>query len=166
MSVVSVPPPAGDLLVEAQARLPAPAPPFRGRFAAHAHNVGMIRSQVTEFGRECGLQGSALGDLSLAVSEAATNAVIHGSLGIDNGHIRVSADLDDGRHLHVIVSDDGNGLKPRTDSPGSGFGLPIMAAVSEQLDVCSTPQGTEIHMTFPVPSAAPVRGVGHETQAI
>lgn len=134
--------------VDGLGKVPGPLPHYRGRFEARAESVGLIRGEVAAIGRDSGLDRCALSDLSLAVSEAATNAVVHGSAGIDNAHVHVSVDFAD-EQLHVIVSDDGDGLKPRTDSPGAGLGLPIMAAITGQLDVCSSAQGTEVHMTFP-----------------
>lgn len=47
--------------------------------------------------------------------------------------------------------DEGNGLRPREDSPGIGAGFFIVAAVTGHLDVRTGADGAEIRMSFPVP---------------
>lgn len=89
--------------------------------------------------------------MALAVSEAATNAVLHGTRG-DDPCITVRVDTSRGE-VFVTVCDDGHGMKARTDSPGAGLGLPVIATVSKALRVVSSNEGTEIHMTFPCPNA-------------
>jgi serine/threonine-protein kinase RsbW len=37
--------------------------------------------------------------------------------------------------IRVVVSDRGSGLAPRADSPGAGLGLPLMAQLSDSVDV-------------------------------
>ena len=56
--------------------------------------------------------------------------------------------------LHLVIADDGDGLVPRTDSPGLGLGLPIMAQLSDHFEIVSGPDGTEIHLAFPCQPAA------------
>ena len=66
---------------------------------------------------------SGLGDVDLAVTEAATNVVVHAyrdrAAGDAPGVLRLAVRLEDG-FLHVSVADDGVGLSPRHDSPGLG----------------------------------------------
>jgi serine/threonine-protein kinase RsbW len=47
-----------------------------------------------------------------------------------------------------VIADEGDGLAPRTDSPGLGLGLPIMAHVTERFEIVSGPDGTEVHLAF------------------
>lgn len=101
--------------------------------------------------RRCGLDGRGLSDVALAVSEAATNAVIHGARD-PTAHLRVAAHITNGE-LRVAVCDDGAGIRPRLDSPGLGLGLPLIAAVTKSLKVVGDESGTEIHMTFACPDA-------------
>jgi anti-sigma regulatory factor (Ser/Thr protein kinase) len=54
---------------------------------------------------------------------------------------------DDG--LHIVIEDDGRGMLPRTDSPGVGLGLPLIATVSARFDTRSRPgAGTRLSMVF------------------
>jgi serine/threonine-protein kinase RsbW len=118
--------------------------------------AGAIRSDVAAIARECGLDEDQVADVRLAVSEAATNAVIHAYRNWPNqveGTVTAKAYvLDD--ELRIIIADDGAGMAPRTDSPGLGMGLPLIATLALRLDVVSQGEGTELHIAFPCPAAA------------
>ena len=81
------------------------------------------------------------GDVGLAVSEACTNVVHHGYRGGGSGAFRVCAESVDGAVV-VTVSDDGGGMLPRADSPGLGLGLPLMASLTDQLEITAGDAGT------------------------
>jgi anti-sigma regulatory factor (Ser/Thr protein kinase) len=100
---------------------------------------------------ECGLKGERLNDVKLAVSEAVTNAVRHAYREDNAGAVTGIAYVDDGA-LRIVITDTGGGMLPRHDSPGLGLGLPIMAQVTDALDVVSDGHGTEVHMTFCLPA--------------
>ena len=73
--------------------------------------------------------------IRLAVSEACTNVILHAYRDADDAgrlHVSVAAD---GNEMRVVVCDHGVGFKPRTDSPGLGLGMPLMAQLTEALDV-------------------------------
>ena len=49
----------------------------------------------------------------------------------------------------VVVADEGRGMLPRTDSPGLGLGLPLIAQMTQSLEVHDRQGGgTEIRMSF------------------
>jgi serine/threonine-protein kinase RsbW len=127
-------------------------PELRATFPGTAPGVGELRRAVGEVARQCGMPPSGVDAARLAASEAATNAVIHayrerpGTLRLE---VRLERD-----ELRLVIADDGDGLAPRTDSPGLGLGLPIMAQMSERFEVVSGPEGTEIHLAFACPQAA------------
>jgi anti-sigma regulatory factor (Ser/Thr protein kinase) len=125
-----------------------PVPRFRGRYAAKASSVAVMRGEVEAVARECGARGEELADVRLAVSEAATNAVVHGSAGPD-ARVAVTVELADTTML-VTISDDGPGLSPRNDSPGLGLGLFIIAAITGDLDMKTGTAGSKVHMGFPI----------------
>ena len=91
-----------------------------------------------------------MGDVKLAVSEAATNVVRHASPD-DEGTVTVLA-LAKGGELRIVIRDTGTGMTPRSNSPG--LGLPVIAAVTDSTEVISTGDGTEVHMTFPCPTSS------------
>lgn len=84
----------------------------------------------------------------LAVSEAITNAVVHGYRGDRDGVIEVSATQDpDG--VRVVVSDKGVGMSPNPEHPGMGFGLAVIGAFAETVEVEGVPGGgTRVTMRF------------------
>jgi anti-sigma regulatory factor (Ser/Thr protein kinase) len=109
--------------------------------------VRVIRGEVEEVARECGLVGEALGDVLLAVSEAATNAVVHGSVGREDAQVEVAVELTE-LELLVTVSDSGHGLRPNADAAGLGAGLSIIAVLTGHLDIRTSTTGTEVRMAF------------------
>jgi anti-sigma regulatory factor (Ser/Thr protein kinase) len=108
--------------------------------------VGELRRAVAEIARRAGMPDADVDAVRLAASEAASNAVIH-AYRDRVGELRIRARVDDGE-LHLVIADEGDGLAPRTDSPGLGLGLPIMAHVTERFEIVSGPDGTEIHLAF------------------
>ena len=122
---------------------------------AVAASVSEARNAVTAFAQAAGATGDALAAVSLAVSEAVTNAVLHAYLDRDEpGPVEVRARRD-AQHVVVEVADEGRGMLPRTDSPGLGLGLPLIAQMTQSLEVHDRPGGgTEIRMAFALASAA------------
>ena len=126
-------------------------PEVRATFPGTPAGVGALRRAVSELARRCGLPDDVVDAARLAASEAASNAVIH-AYRERPGQLHLRAELRDGE-LQLVIADQGNGVAPRTDSPGLGLGLPIMAHVSERFEIVSGPDGTEIHLAFAVPEA-------------
>jgi serine/threonine-protein kinase RsbW/stage II sporulation protein AB (anti-sigma F factor) len=113
------------------------------------HNVGVLREAIINFARDAGASRRQREQIALAVSEALSNCVIHAYVGIEPGPITIEAWTDDGA-LIVLVCDEGHGMVPRLDSPGLGIGLPLIAHMSDQLDIedRSAGRGVRIRMTF------------------
>jgi serine/threonine-protein kinase RsbW len=90
------------------------------------------------------------GDVALAVTEAATNAVVHAYRGDATGPMRVVACA---RHdgLVVVVRDYGCGMSPNPDSPGPGLGLSVIGAVANEMNIERPDDGgTRIRIHFRV----------------
>jgi anti-sigma regulatory factor (Ser/Thr protein kinase) len=90
--------------------------------------------------------------VELAVSEAVANVAVHAyrddrPAGADLGRVRISARID-GDELRVVVSDDGVGMSPRADSPGLGLGLPLIAQLSDGLEIEQRPTGSRMVIRF------------------
>jgi len=122
---------------------------FEATFPSTPSGVGALRRQVAAFAEQAGMDEDGIGAVRLAVSEAATNAVIHAYRHSD-GQLQVRAEVA-GRELVVVVCDRGSGLAPRPDSPGLGLGMPLMASVTSRFQVVSAGRGTEVHMAFALP---------------
>ena len=129
-------------------RAPAPAR-WQREFAAQPVIVGEVRRGVAAFARAHGASEDALDRLSLAVSEATANAVIHAFGGRPPGRVSVIAEPGEGCVV-VRVRDDGRGMTPRADSPGLGLGLNLMAAMATRCDIQegTSGRGTEVRMVF------------------
>ena len=112
---------------------------------AVAASVAEARAAVTAFAQSAGATADALAAVSLAVSEAVTNAVLHAYLDHDKpGTARCEK-----QRVVVVVADQGRGMLPRTDSPGLGLGLPLIAQMTQSLEVHDRQGGgTEIRMWF------------------
>jgi len=124
-------------------------PELEATFPGTPPGVGELRRAVAEIARRCGLSDKGVDAARLAASEAASNAVVH-AYREHPGDLRLQASVEDDE-LHVVIADTGGGLTPRTDSPGMGLGLPLMAHVSGRFEIVSGPDGTEIHLAFPCP---------------
>jgi len=125
---------------------------LRERRAAKAEHVGPLREAVFRFAESSGASQRTCQRIALAVSEALSNCVIHAYAGRDRpGPVTVEAWTHDGS-LSVLVADEGRGMLPRLDSPGLGVGLPMIAQLSDQLEV-QTPDdqpGVRLHITFAI----------------
>jgi serine/threonine-protein kinase RsbW len=131
---------------------------LRQRVAARAENLGAVRQWISELCGRVQVEEPVATDVKLAVSEACANVVMHAYAGGEPGDLEVEAEPD-GDLLRIVVRDEGRGLKPRPDSPGAGLGLPLIAALSEWVEVRrnETSHRTELVMTFQVRPRANVR---------
>jgi len=126
---------------------------FTATYEATPECISVVRNQMATLARDCGLNDAAVSDVKLAVSEAATNALVHGYRN-ERGTIRVHAEMGDGELL-IVVGDEGKGMSPRTDSPGLGLGLPVIAQVANRLEVVDGAPGTQLRMAFDCPRPSP-----------
>jgi serine/threonine-protein kinase RsbW len=114
---------------------------------ARAENVAVVRHAFGGLGEALRMPEQLLSDIKLAVTEACTNVVIH-AYPEGEGPMEVRAHLGDER-LSVIVRDEGRGVVPRADSPGLGLGLPLIATLTESLELgTGADDATEVRMTF------------------
>jgi serine/threonine-protein kinase RsbW len=129
-------------------------------YPAQPPQVAAIRRAVSAVARRAGAGTKKLIRLELAVSEAATNVVLHAYRGPGaHGEIHIGAQVDAGV-LVVRVRDTGSGMCPRTDSPGMGLGLSLMAGESDHFEIRSVDGGgTEVllHFGLGTPLVAPPR---------
>jgi anti-sigma regulatory factor (Ser/Thr protein kinase)/PAS domain-containing protein len=129
---------------------------FELRVPAVPASVGELRHALSAQLEALPVPQPLIEDIGLAVSEAATNAVLHAYLGHgEPGPLLLSARLMDDR-VHVVVRDHGRGMTPRPDSPGLGLGLPLMTRLADAVQISTHPEGgTEVRMTFTVEADEP-----------
>jgi serine/threonine-protein kinase RsbW len=114
---------------------------------AVAWAVGDARRRLVAFAAEVGADRELQARIALAVSEAATNVVVHAYPDAGPRPLHVAADFEDG-DLEVVVADQGEGLRTRR-SPGMGAGLGIIAETADELVVRERePAGVELWMRF------------------
>ena len=99
-----------------------------------------------------------LADVKCAVSEAVTNAIVHGYGSSGEGTVYLSAEIFHDRSVRITVRDKGKGIEDvalarrplyTTDTSGerSGMGFSVMESFTDRLRVLSRPgAGTRITM--------------------
>ena len=128
--------------------------PFATRVASVPEGVAVLRGEITAIAVRRGLTGTALSDVALAVSEAATNALVHGSAA-PTARIGMSVEFANGG-MQVTISDDGAaGARPRQARPDGGHGMPIIRAVTDgNVVIAINDHSTTVKMNFVCPARA------------
>jgi serine/threonine-protein kinase RsbW len=120
---------------------------------ARAANIAVVRHAFGALGEAFAVDEETLSNIRLAVTEACTNVVVHAYPEDHVGPLEVLATLRDER-LEVVVRDAGPGIAPRADSPGLGLGLPLIASLTESVQLGrDEKERTEVRMTFPLSGA-------------
>jgi serine/threonine-protein kinase RsbW len=120
-------------------------PPEHGSFridvTALAVEVSRIRHAVIAEAQAQGIARELRADIALAVGEACANVVAHAYVDAPTpGPLTVETYREKGTFV-VIVSDEGIGIAPRADSPGLGMGLPLIARLTDRLQIESNGRG-------------------------
>ena len=128
---------------------------MEGTWPAVVASVTPIRHFVVAWAALAGATGQALDDIALAVSEAVTNACVHAFVDAPRpGSVTVAAGIVSATHVRMVVADDGCGLAPRTDSPGGGLGLALIAQIADDLAIThARGGGTVVRMLLPLTRA-------------
>ena len=125
-------------------------------FPSKSCNEAFARSAVSCFAAQLDPTVEELGDIRTAVSEAVTNAIVHGypdELGIISLRCRILKD----NVLDIVIKDRGAGIpdveqarRPMFTTGGtdrSGMGFTIMESFMTTLEISSQPgKGTTVHM--------------------
>ena len=132
-------------------------PYFHLEFDSSSPNEAFARAAVCAFAARLDPTLEELDDIRTAVSEAVTNAIIHG-YAQEEGAVYLNARLS-GNLLTVSVEDHGVGMADirqammplytsRPDLERSGLGFTLMESFMDSVDVVSTPgSGTTVTMT-------------------
>jgi serine/threonine-protein kinase RsbW len=121
-------------------------PPLELRIGSHPGSVTETRTRVAEYA-EAG--GANRDDVELAVAEAVANAVLHAFGGLDDGLITVRAGIEGPDRLVVEIVDDGSGITTQARSARAGFGLPIIGALADSVEIQTGDHGTRLVLGFP-----------------
>jgi anti-sigma regulatory factor (Ser/Thr protein kinase) len=137
---------------------PTPSP-VRLSLPARARNIAIVRRALEAIAVELELPRRLIEDMRLAVTEACTNVVRHAYAdgeGEREGALRVELRPRE-RGMLVVVEDRGRGLGPSPDTGGPGLGLPLIAALTKELEISHGPgdRGSRVAMWFaPAPIEA------------
>ena len=126
-------------------------------FSSHSVNESFARMTAAAFVSYLDPAVSDIADIKTAVSEAVTNAIIHGYEGTD-GIVTMEISVNE-RLVTFTVSDSGRGIEDveramtplytsKPDSERSGMGFTVMETFMDTLSVTSAPRrGTTVVMT-------------------
>ncbi len=117
------------------------------KLPAHSENEGVARGAVAAFVLCLDPTIDQLNDIKTAVSEAVTNAIVHGYSDSPEGIININAKLCD-REVTVSVEDFGRGIEDieqarqpffttATSEERSGMGFTVMETFMDSLEIVS-----------------------------
>jgi len=127
-------------------------------FYSRPENESFARSAVSAFIAYMDPTIEELTEIKTAVSEAVSNAVIHGYPGSREGMIRVECHSNEGRRVVIIVSDEGVGIEniEKAKEPlfttgksdeRSGMGFTVMESFMDKVEIESERgKGTRVTM--------------------
>nr|WP_317356997.1 anti-sigma F factor [uncultured Tyzzerella sp.] len=122
---------------------------------ANSKNEAFARVSIAAFATQLDPTLEQLDDIKMAVSEAVTNAIIHGYEGIENGQIYIQCKIYK-ETLYIQIEDKGKGIEniekameplytSKPDMERSGMGFTVMEAFMDNMEVISeVGKGTKI----------------------
>jgi anti-sigma regulatory factor (Ser/Thr protein kinase) len=126
--------------------------PLRIETEASADQLVVIRHRLADW-LHAAVPDEVAADIVLVVNEACTNCVEHAYRGHDLGTMLLEAELADG-HIRARVTDSGSWKTPVANPVNSGRGLMLMRAISDTMQLHSSPSGTTADIIFRLPVAA------------
>ena len=143
----------------------------RVRFPALSRNEGLSRSAAAAFAMQCDPTVEEIAALKTAVSEAVTNAIVHGYRDTE-GIVEMTMKLFSDNTLYIQIKDRGSGIadirqamEPTfTTAPAeeerSGLGFTVMESFTDKLRVSSSEgKGTSVTMEKKLLGRARTKGV-------
>ncbi|MGN6188434.1 MAG: ATP-binding protein [Conexibacter sp.] len=118
-------------------------------------NVALVRQALAGMTDELGVEPARAADMKIALTEACTNVVVH-AYGDDPGPLEVTMAVEH-RRLVLGVRDRGSGLHPlpsRDESAPLGFGLALIASLSDEVGLVGGRHGTEVRIAFALADGA------------
>ena len=128
------------------------------KFTAISKNESFARSVIACFALQLNPSLAEIADIKTAVSEAVTNAIVHGYANVNEGEIEMCASIIN-NELHIEISDSGVGIEnlekalqpfytTKPEDERSGMGFTIMQSFMDKISVESTVnKGTKVFMT-------------------
>ena len=127
-------------------------------FSACARNEAFARVAIAAFAVQLNPTLPEMADIKTAVSEAVTNAIVHGYRDREDGVVRLTAEYGERRMLEIEVTDQGCGIRDIAaamqpfystgdGAERSGMGFCVMQTFMDAVEVESTVgEGTTVRM--------------------
>jgi len=127
------------------------------QFAAKSENESFARVTVAAFVSQLDPTMDEINEIKTAVSEAVTNAIIHGYENDPEGIITIEAAIED-RSVEIVIRDRGVGIEnieearqplftTKPELERSGMGFTIMENFVDELEIVSKPnEGTTVRL--------------------
>ncbi len=124
---------------------------------AISENEAFARVSVSAFATQLNPTLEQLDDIKMAISEAVTNAIIHGYDGIENGQVYINCKIAKDT-LYIEIEDKGKGIEniqkameplytSKPEMERSGMGFTVMEAFMDNIKVISEiGKGTKIYL--------------------
>ena len=134
------------------------------KFSAKSENESFARVIVASFASKLDPTLDELADIKTAVSEAVTNAIIHGYDENEEMFVKIKCEIND-KTVTITVEDDGNGIEDldmamqplytsKPELERSGMGFTVMESFMDQVEVSSKEgEGTKVVMKKKIDSS-------------
>ncbi|MDU7966167.1 MAG: anti-sigma F factor [Paeniclostridium sordellii] len=134
------------------------------KFSAKSENESFARVIVASFASKLDPTLDELADIKTAVSEAVTNAIIHGYDENEVMFVKIRCEIND-KTVTITVEDDGNGIEDldmamqplytsKPELERSGMGFTVMESFMDQVEVSSKKgEGTKVVMKKKIDSS-------------
>ena len=128
------------------------------RFLARSENEAFARVTVASFISQLDPTVEEITDIKTVVSEAVTNAIIHGYESVENGMIFLRTEIEDNK-VTITIEDEGIGIEnidearqplftTKSEMERSGMGFTIMENFMDSIEIFSERgKGTKIKLT-------------------
>lgn len=125
---------------------------YNKKFSSDPDNLVEVEKFITDVAEKFNLDDEIKGKLSLSLSEAASNAMVHGNKLDPKKYVDVRITISDDK-IEVVIKDEGNGFDPSSvpdpTAPenllkDSGRGIHIMKTFLENFHYNFTDSGTEV----------------------
>ncbi len=122
-------------------------------YPAAVESIAALRATVGDFAARAGASRATVERIKLAVSEAATNVLVHAYHADRSGLIHIQGSVAAGE-VRITVADTGTGLRATDhDRPGLGLGLALISHLADNVQFLrGSTRGLRVLMSFALPA--------------
>ncbi len=124
-----------------------PAPSLALRLASEPSSLAEMRRSLRAWLDSGGIEPEEANDILVACSEACANAIVHAADAVPGPHeFELSGTRSNGR-ISVVVRDFGRWRDPDPSRDSGGYGLKLMEALMDDVEVSREAGGTEVRLS-------------------